>query len=201
VTLPPAYFDELYDADRDPWSLESRWYEQRKYALTVAGLPKPLYQRGLEVGCSVGVLTALLADRCSSLLAVDLADAAVAATRVRVADRAGVTVERRAMPTDWPEGSFDLVVLSEVGYYLSPDDLRVLVSQATASLESGGSLVAVHWRHDVADYPMRGDDVHAVIAEDSLLSRLVRHEEEDFLLEVYVRGPALSVARTTGVLT
>jgi SAM-dependent methyltransferase len=201
VTLPPAYFDDLYDANRDPWSLESRWYEQRKYALTVASLPRPHYRRGLEVGCSVGVLTELLAERCTTLLAVDVADAAVAATRRRTAGVAGVTVERRVMPGDWPEGSFDLIVMSEVGYYLSLDDLRTLVSQAAASLESGGSLVAVHWRHEVADYPIRGGDVHAEFDKETSLTRLARHEEEDFLLEVYVRGPALSVARATGLLT
>ena len=63
---------------RGPWGFADRWYEQRKYALTVASLPRPRYRRAFEIGCSVGVLTALLGERCGELLAVDVAAAAVA---------------------------------------------------------------------------------------------------------------------------
>jgi SAM-dependent methyltransferase len=200
MTLPPAYFDRLYDRDPDPWGFESRWYEQRKYAVTVASLPRPRYRRGLEVGCSVGVLTLLLAERCASLLAVDVADGAVEAARRRLADLAHVSVERRALPGDWPPGTFDLVVLSEVGYYLAADDLRGLLHAATAALDPDGAVVAVHWRHEVADYPLRGDDVQAAVAATPGLQRLLRHEEADFLLEVFVPAPAVSVARATGIV-
>jgi hypothetical protein len=109
-------------------------------------------------------------------------------------------VVQLAVPSDWPEGRFDLVVLSEVGYYLSRPDLDDLLEQAVASLDDDGALVAVHWRHHAANYPLRGDEVHEAIAVAPGLERLVRHEEEDFLLEVFVPAPAVSVARTTGVL-
>jgi SAM-dependent methyltransferase len=201
VTLPSAYFDGLYEAAPDPWSLESRWYEQRKYAVTVAGLPRARYRRGLELGCSVGVLTSCLAERCESLLAVDVAEAAVAATKRRLHGRAGVEVRQVALPGDWPSGTFDLIVLSEVGYYFSPAVLGELVAKSAGSLDADGALVAVHWRHIVADYPLRGDDVHAAIAKAPGLDRLLRHDEEDFLLEVFVPGPAVSVARATGLLS
>ena len=59
-----SYFDDMYSDNPDPWGFESRWYEQRKYALTIAALPEPLYRSGFEPGCSVGVLTSLLAPRC-----------------------------------------------------------------------------------------------------------------------------------------
>jgi SAM-dependent methyltransferase len=200
MTLPAAYFDALYARDRDPWGFETRWYEQRKYAVTVASLPKPHYRSGLEIGCSVGVLTALLADRCDSLLAVDAADAAVAAARQRLGGRPGIEVARMAMPQEWPAGSFDLIVVSEVGYYLAESDLHDLISKASNALESDGVLVAAHWRHAVADYPLDGDQVHATIAASSGLARLARHEEADFLLEVFTPEPAVSVARATGLL-
>lgn len=200
MTLPPAYFERLYDGDSDPWGFESRWYEQRKYAVTVASLPRQTYRRGLEVGCSVGVLTSLLAERCSSLLAVDVADSAVEVARRRLAARPHVTVERRTLPGAWPSGNFDLVVLSEVGYYLAPDDLRALLCAATTALDPDGAIVAVHWRHEVADYPLRGDEVQAAVAASPGLQRLVRHEEADFLLEVFVTAPAVSVARATGII-
>jgi SAM-dependent methyltransferase len=201
MTLPSSYFEGLYAAAPDPWSLESRWYEQRKYALTVASLPQRRYRHGLEVGCSVGVLTGMLAERCDSFVAIDVAAAAVATTRRRLADRPDVDVRLLAAPAEWPTGDFDLIVLSEVGYYLSRPDLAQLVDRASGALDAHGALVAVHWRHPVGDYPLRGDEVHEVIAAQSGLDRLLRHDEEDFLLEVFVAPPAVSVARATGLLS
>jgi SAM-dependent methyltransferase len=200
MTLPEAYFDRVYQIARDPWEFETRWYEKRKYALTIASLPRPRYRRGFEAGCSIGVLTTMLAPRCTSLLAADIASPAVMATRQRLEGRPGVEVDQRTLPADWPEGSFDLIVLSEIGYYLAKEDLDQLVAKASAALDPDGTLIAVHWRHAVPDYPLRGEDVHEAIAAGPDLDRLARHEEEDFLLEVFARAPAESVARTTGML-
>lgn len=200
MTLPPSYFEQLHAAKPDPWGFESRWYEQRKYALTAAALPRERYQRGLEVGCSIGVLTELLASRCDSLLALDASDSAVAAARRRLAGRSHVSVEQAFVPEDWPEGSFDLVVLSEVGYYFVLTDLQRLLDKVAHSLSAVGSLVVVHWRHPVADYPLRGDEVHAAVAALPGLRCTVSHLEADFVLEVYQRPPARSVAQETGLV-
>jgi SAM-dependent methyltransferase len=201
MSLPTSYFDAMYAADPDPWGLSSRWYEQRKYALTLAALPRRRYRSAFEPGCSVGVLTEQLAGRCDRLLAVDVAAAAVQVARTRLAGRSHVLVEQRAIPADWPDGRFDLVVLSEVGYYLDPLDLGRLARSAVAALEPGGDLVAVHWRHPVADYPLDGDAVHAELAASSGLERTCRHVEADFLLEIFARTPpaARSVARAEGL--
>jgi len=199
VTLPASYFDAMYAETPDPWGFTSRWYERRKYALTMAALPRERYRRGFEAGCSIGVLTALLAQRCDSLLACDVAPAAVAGASDRVAAYDDVEVIELAVPSDWPDGRFDLIVVSEVGYYLSPDDLELLVTRCIGCLDPGGSLVAVHWRHPVADYPLRGDDVHAALAARPQLHRLVRHDEADLLLEVFETAPAQSVAERSGL--
>jgi hypothetical protein len=94
-----------------------------------------------------------------------------------------------------------LVVISEIGYYLAPETLRSLWRSARASLESGGDLLAVHWRHPVEDYPLTGDTVHELLATTGGLERTLRHEESDFLLEVYTRVPpaAQSVASAEGL--
>jgi hypothetical protein len=194
VSLDRGYFDALYTEHPDPWRLADRWYEQRKYALTLAALPRPRYENGFEPGCSVGVLTEQLADRCDRLLAVDTAAAAVAATRTRLAGREHVRVEHRELPAQCPAGPFDLVVLSEVGYYFDAADLD-------RPLAPGGDLVAVHWRHPVADYPLPGDAVHDRLAARPDLTRTVRHTEADFRLEVFARTPpaARSVAQAEGL--
>ncbi|GAA0282302.1 class I SAM-dependent methyltransferase [Cryptosporangium japonicum] len=198
TTLPTEYFDRMYAADDDPWGFRSRWYEERKYAVTLAALPRRRYRSGFEPGCSIGVLTAALADRCDTLLSTDVAEAAV--TRAR-ANAPGARVEVRRLPDEWPDETFDLIVLSEVGYYLDRAALERLVDATIAGLEPGGDLVLVHWLHPVADYPIDGDTVHAAFSGRPELARTVVHEEADFRLEVYARVPpaARSVAAREGL--
>lgn len=201
MSLGADYFEKLYAGASDPWSLGSRWYEQRKYALTVAALTRPRYRSAFEPGCSVGVLTGLLAARCDRLLSWDVADEAVRQAGTQVRSHPGAMVQRGAVPADWPAGTFDLVVVSEVGYYLDADDLGRLVDLAHDSLEPGGELVLAHWRHPVEDYPLRGDDVHAAFLAHDRLEAVSRHVEPDFRLDVLVRTPpaARSVAAREGL--
>ena len=198
MSLPTEYFDQLYAADEDPWGFRSRWYEERKYALTLAALPRRRYRAGFEPGCSIGILSAGLVTRCESLLSTDVAEAAVEKAR---AAAPGARMERRRIPDEWPDEQFDLVVLSEVGYYLDRPTLERLVDATIAGLEPGGDLALVHWRHPVEDYPLDGDTVHAAFAGRPELSRTVAHEEADFRLEIYARVPpaARSVATREGL--
>lgn len=202
VTLPPAYFDAMYQAAADPWGFEDRWYEQRKYAVSLAMLPAVRYRSAFEPGCSIGVLTRMLAGRCGALLSCDVAAAAVRAAARRTADLPHVRVEQHELPRGWPAGRFDLIVFSEFLYYFGDHDLEQVLKNAVAALEPEGTLLAVHWRHPVADYPRSGDDVHQVLADCPGLGRLVRHTEPDFLAEVYVRtvGAPVSVAQATGLV-
>jgi trans-aconitate methyltransferase len=202
VTLGAGYFDAMYEAAPDPWGFEDRWYEQRKYAISLAQLPDRRYRRAFEPGCSIGVLTAMLAGRCDRLLSWDVAAGAVRAAAGRTRDLPNVRVERRQIPHEWPERRFDLIVFSEILYYLGDRDLEQVLDYGVHALEPGGTLLAVHWRHPVADYPRSGDDVHRALAARAGLARLVSHQEEDFLAEVYRRadGRPVSVARAAGLV-
>ena len=201
MTLPAEYFDAMYRAAADPWGFEDRWYERRKYAVSLALLPAARYGSAFEPGCSIGVLTGMLASRCDALLSCDVTAAATRAAAGRTRDLAHVRVEQRDISREWPAGRFDLVVFSEILYYFGDHDLEQVLKNAVAALEPEGTLLAVHWRHPVADYPRSGDDVHGVLAAQPGLARLVRHEEPDFLAEVWIRseGPPVSVAQATGL--
>ena len=164
-SLPPSYFDDVYGANPDPWGFETSPYERDKYATTLAALPRARYRRAFEIGCSIGVLTARLAPRCDSLLSVDVSAAALARARERCHDVTWVTFEQLRVPEGFPDGLFDLILLSEVGYYWSRDDLAQARRLIVAHLESGGHLLLVHWTPYVPDYPLTGDEVH-----DSFLS-------------------------------
>jgi SAM-dependent methyltransferase len=201
MTLGPGYFDEMYAAAPDPWSMRTRWYEQRKYALSVAMLPRQRYSDGFEPGCSVGVLTSLLAPRCDRLLACDLAVAAVKTAAESTTSFPNVKVEHRAIPRDWPPGRFDLIVASEFLYYFAGHDLDDVIDRAVAALRPAGTLLAVHWRHPVAEYPRSGDEVHAALGRRSGLAMLASHTELDFLAQVFIRadGEPASVAQAEGL--
>jgi SAM-dependent methyltransferase len=201
VSTPLGYFKEMYGADPDPWSFETRWYDNRKHTLTVAALPRARYRSAFEAGCSTGMLTARLAPRCDALLAVDAVDSAVASTARRLTAEPHVTVARAQLPDDWPGATFDLVVLSELGYYFDDRELDGLLARTVTALEPGGDLVAVHWRRPVAEHARPGDEVHARLAATPGLERTSRYEDADFVLEVYARTPpaARSVARREGL--
>lgn len=201
-SLPVTYFDDLYAANGDPWGFESRWYEHRKYACTLASLPEPRYRSAFEPGCSGGMLSAGLAARCEQLLCCDIAEEPVRAARRRLEAHAHVVVQRLAVPHDWPSGSFDLIVISELAYYFDGDDRRRLWDRVADTLEPGGTLVTVHWRHPVAEYPASGDAVHAELAVRPEFGCLAHHQETDFLLDVHQRipPPARSVAQRAGLV-
>ena len=199
-TLPPDYFRRLYAESDDPWLIGRGWYEQRKRDLVLAALPQPHYGTVFEPGCSNGELTVALAARCDRLIAWDVVDAAITRTRERTRDCPGVEVRSGALPGDWPDEPADLVVLSEVGYYLDAVDLGAAVDAAVSALNPDGTILAVHWRHPAPDYPLSGDEVHAVLAEHPSLERLARYQDEDVTLDVLVTGRAVSVARRAGVL-
>lgn len=131
---------------------------------------------------------------------MDLAPAAVEKAQRRLEGHTHVEVRRARLPDAWPEGAFDLVVLSEVAYYWGDGDLERGLAAGVDSLTADGHLVACHWRHPVIEYPRSGDDVHAALAARSDLSRLVRHEEADFVLEVFGRRGARSVAAEAGLV-
>ena len=200
-TVGQEYFDDMYARHNDPWGFDSRWYEERKRSVLLAALPRRRYRSAFEAGCSTGALTAALADRCDHVLAVDLAPAALDRARERLGPRDDVELRRAKLPAEWPEGRFDLVVLSEVAYYWGAGDLDRGLTASVASLTADGHLVACHWRHPVAEYPRSGDSVHDALAVRSDLVRLVRHEEEDFVLEVFGRPGASSVATEAGLVS
>ena len=177
--------DHVHRERDDPWQVDSG-YERRKRAVTLASLPRERYESGLEVGCSVGALAVDLAERCGHLLAIDASETAVAAAHDRTSALASVEVRRAAVPAQWPPGRFDLISISEVGYFLSPRQLALTVEHSFGSLVAPGHLLLCHWRHQPVGWPLAGPAVHeAFLATGAPV--LVEHQEPDFLLHVLGR--------------
>jgi hypothetical protein len=94
----------------------------------------------------------------------------------------------------WPAGPFDLLVLSEIAYYLDADTLAQVLGRECARLQPGANVVAAHWRHPVADYLLSGDAAHEVIAATPGLTALGRYRDRDVVVEVFDTGDGRSVA-------
>lgn len=183
-TLSKDYFEQLYSTHSDPWSFETSVYEKNKYEDTLAAIPDGKYKLALEIGCSIGVLTQMLRTKCQHLISMDISEIALEKARLRMKDQEEVTFLHGGIPMDYPEGSFNLVVMSEVGYYLSKEDLLQTRKLIKNSLQMDGILVLVHWTHFVVDYPLSGDEVHHCFA-DAGLSHIKGHRTADYRLDVY----------------
>ncbi|GIF06570.1 class I SAM-dependent methyltransferase [Actinoplanes siamensis] len=179
------HFIGLYEAKDDPWDNATKWSDQRKYSVAMASLPRERYRRCYEPGCAVGRLSVLLAGRCDEVLAADCVDEAVAQARATTAALPNVQVERALLPAELPDGAFDLIVIGDLLYYLSADDLRVMLDGTVARLEDGGDLLVVHFRDRENPGNYDGFNVHAVIAARPGLDRVIHHEDEWFVLDVF----------------
>ncbi|WP_296953088.1 methyltransferase domain-containing protein [uncultured Massilia sp.] len=189
------HFEALYAHDEDPWQVRAAWYERRKRAVLLAALGRPSYRSAFEPGCGNGELSASLAARCERLLACDGAAGAVAAARRRLQGDAlahgALRIEQRSLPAQWPRAErFDLVVVSELGYYFDAGAWRDLVAQAASNLEEEGELLMCHYVHDFDDRAASTASVHAAADAIPALVRTVQHRDADFLLEVWTRRAA-----------
>lgn len=187
MSVATLYFDELFAGNDDPWAFRQRWYERRKRALTLAVLTRPRYASIFEPGCANGELSAELATRCDRLVCCDTASAAVALAKTRLLGFAHAEVQQSRLPEQWPSGRFELIVLSEVCYYLDADDLCDLIDRAVASLTDDGQVLACHWRPVIDGCPQTAEQVHALLDQRLAIPRVVQHHESDFLLDLWSR--------------
>ena len=150
-----ATFDRLYAANPDPWDFHGSEYERAKYDATLAALPARCGDL-LEIGCSIGVLTSRLAPRCDRLLALDFAAAALDQARLACAAHRHVRFLQAGVPNGWPDGRFDVILFSEVLYFLSPADIDATAQRAAAALKPNGVILLVNWT-GANDAPCTGD--------------------------------------------
>ncbi|WP_411388693.1 SAM-dependent methyltransferase [Pseudomonas sp. MPB23] len=198
MSVATPYFDRLFADSDDPWAFRQRWYERRKRALTLAMLTRPRYASIFEPGCANGELSAELAPRCDRLVCGDTASAAVALARGRLLGFPHAQVRQSRVPEQWPTGQFELIVLSELCYYLDADDLRRVIDRALACLSADGQVLACHWRPAIEGCPQTAEQVHAALHKRLNMHRVASHHETDFLLDLWSREGA-SVASLEGL--
>ncbi len=182
-----AEFEARYRADPDPWKYISSDYERQKYEATLAACGLGPFAHALELGGSIGVFSELLAPRCERLTTIDAAPTAVAAARRRLAGVPHVDVILGEIPGALPEARLDLVVASEILYYLTASELARTLGRLEASTLPGARLVAVHWRPAGPERPLDAEQVHAILRDTPWLEPRSSGATSDYLLDVLVR--------------
>ena len=191
-TTSQAFFEDKYQREGDPWNFAGSPYEQHRYDVIIAALEHRRYGRTFEPGCSVGVLTARLAAICGCVEAIDISPAAVQHARMRCKHLPDVEITCGALPHFLPRGIYDLIVFSEIGYYLPEDELFNLGNILVQRLAPGGVLIAAHWLGASQDHLLSGGRVHQILHR---LDGLVHEYSQDhaelhggFRLDRWVRS-------------
>ena len=225
-----TYFDALYHNNTDPWQYQTRWYEKRKRDICLAVLPQQHYNNAIELGCGNGVFTELLAHRCHTQVSIDGNAHAVRLAKQRVAALRHVRVLQGVIPNVlWnlpsaliqanPLSSdtlaskpvFDLIVISEILYYLSLEDIDIVIDWIKKHLAPNGTLLCCHWRYAIDGFKMNGELVHQRLQQ--AFDKVANHNEDyqapfhhqtkisdsDFLLDVWQRTSA-SIARQENLI-
>lgn len=178
-----AYFEYLYACSKDPWDYETREYERTKYERTIETLNGRKFERALDVGCSIGILSRMVAKRCYELVAVDASALAVQRAQRTLSDIPNVSVRRSTLPEQMPDGQFDLILCSEVLYYWNRDLLLRAWREFEAALAPGGVLLIVHGRFESHTCPVSGDEVHDLITDNSRLDHTFSATEPRYRMD------------------
>jgi cyclopropane fatty-acyl-phospholipid synthase-like methyltransferase len=185
--MSAAEFEDRYQRDPDPWGYTSSDYERHKYRATLAACGEGPFASALELGGSIGVFSSMLAPRCVQLTTIDAAATAVAAARRRLAGCSHVRVVLGSIPAAIPDGPFDLVVASEILYYLTATELASTLAALESRMVPGARLVAVHWRSPGPERPFSARQVHRLLRAQPWLEPLTRGGTRDYLLDVMER--------------
>ncbi len=174
--MRPGFFDHFFD-EGDPFGFDRNPEERLKFARTLEVCGNGPWGRVLELGCAVGTFTEVLADNASDVLAIDVSQAAVDQVARRLQDKPNVRTRAMDIPAEFPDETFDLVVASDVLYYLSVDELRRCAAAIESSLSDGGAFVAVHYVPRMGSV-LNGDEAHDLLAAQTTLQHVLAERTE-----------------------
>ncbi len=185
-SVPSSFFDETYRQSSDPWGYTSSFYETSKFRTTIRALPKVQFKNAFEIGCAIGVITQKLAKKCDRLLSVDYSEVGLEEARKRCGNLPQVRFEQMQIPQQFPTENFDLILFSEVAYYLTIEDLLITKQKIIDQLLPGGYLLMVHFRPSVPGFILNGDIVHDTFIQESaqFLKHLGDPRKKFFMLDL-----------------
>nr|WP_279590806.1 SAM-dependent methyltransferase [Dermatophilus congolensis] len=204
VTITPD-FEDVYRNDPDPWDVATSWYERRRTQLILAMLRQERYGLVWDAACGTGHLARELMGRAQRLVCTDIAGraCALAAAQVQQADACSTVcvVERSGLP-QVPSALGgrvpDLVVLSEVLYYLDADERAATWEMLDRLCGPCTDIVAVHWAPRPEDSHLSGAavqrELNAFLGQRGWW-RLVTHTDMEFVAVLWSQDAPQSIGR------
>ena len=186
-----ARFNALYQKNPDPWNFRHSRYEKRKYRTTLAALPRKRYEVCIEAGCSIGELTALLARRCKRVVGIDISSLALQTAAQRNAANRNVEFLLGELPQAWPAIDCDLIVLSEVLYFLHAEEVDALAEAIAPRWLPGGACILVNWLGSTEDSltgPQAADRFIVALCRRTTPTLVASRRGDKYRLDVLVNG-------------
>ncbi len=142
----------LYADTSDPWGFEHSDYEQKKFAATRKALSRPRYACVFELGCGNGQLARHLEQMSGRYVGMDAVGIAVEAARRAVPTASFI---QNFYPCPLPDEDFDLLIVSEILYFLDEGSLRRLASEITTRWPEA-EVLCVSWLGET-DHALQGE--------------------------------------------
>lgn len=174
--MRPGFFDHFFD-EGDPFGFDVHPEEQLKFDRTLEVCGDGPLGRVLELGCAVGTFTEVLAPRATDVLAIDVSQSAVDQVLRRLDGQDHVRAVAMAIPDEFPDETFDLVIASDVLYYLPVPVLQRCVDRIEESLAPGGTFVSVHYVPRMGSV-LNGEEAHDVIIAHTRLEHTLSERAE-----------------------
>jgi len=150
-TIDIAGFENKFRVNIDPWNYTHSRFEWVKRQMLLRACGPSKYGRVLELGCAIGETMRVLARLSLRLVAVDASPTALSEAARRAPRDRRIRFHRAILPGQMPRGPFDLIVVSELIYYLRPHYLKPLADRIFAALAPGGMTVVLNHRRPFDD--------------------------------------------------
>lgn len=174
--MRPGFFDHFFD-EGDPFGFDVHPEEQLKFDRTLEVCGDGPLGRVLELGCAVGTFTEVLAPRATDVLAIDVSQSAVDQVLRRLDGQDHVRAVAMDIPDEFPDETFDLVIASDVLYYLPVPVLQRCVDRIEESLAPGGTFVSVHYVPRMGSV-LNGEEAHDVVIAHTRLEHTLSERAE-----------------------
>lgn len=144
-------FEAKFRDDIDPWDYTGSRFEAFKRQILLNACGRYKHGRVLELGCAIGETTRSLSPLSLRLLAVDGSSTALEEAASRLSGAHHIQFRRAILPQEMPKGAYDLIVVSELAYYLPAHRLSALATNTIAVLAPRGRVVLLNHRRAFDD--------------------------------------------------
>jgi 2-polyprenyl-3-methyl-5-hydroxy-6-metoxy-1,4-benzoquinol methylase len=123
----PSRFNRFYWLDGDPFGAKNAKYELSKQDRLLDLISKREKYNALDVGCGNGFFSRRIAEHCEHLHGIDFSSQAIRLAQANCEEHLNISLAEQDIRSFQTSSSFDLIICSEVLYYLQGTELDDVV--------------------------------------------------------------------------